>query len=48
MVKRPHSEDKDLGSNPAANEKRTLGDPLQKVPNGPASSEWKISDIKLL
>ena len=27
MVKRPHREDKDVGSNPAANEKRTLGHP---------------------
>ena len=27
VVKRPHREDKDVGSNPAVTEKRTFGDP---------------------
>ena len=27
VVKPPHHEEKDVGSNPAATEKRTLGDP---------------------
>ena len=49
MVKRPHCNDKDVGSNPVAirNENWTLGGPLhRRCPNGPTGSKWKTSDEK--
>ena len=47
MVKRPHCNDEDLGSNPTATRKetRTMEGLLhRRCPGGPAGSEWKTSE----
>ena len=49
MLKRPHHDGEDMGSNPTAtrNENWTLGGSMhRRCPNSPAGSEWKTSDIK--
>ena len=49
MVKRPHCNDENVGSNPTTtrNENQTLGDlPTEGSPRVLTGSEWKTSDVK--